>query len=73
MADEEWLGFAPRQSQLFRLHRTRDKQQGIRAADLDIFTTAESASEAWAAIESWYAERGRSLFESRDTSRDDSA
>ena len=45
----------------------------IRAADLDIFTTAESASEAWAAIESWYAERGRSLFESRDTSRDDSA
>jgi uncharacterized protein (TIGR00730 family) len=42
----------------------------ISPADLDVFVTAETAQEAWDAIESWYASRGRSIFEGRSQAED---
>ena len=35
----------------------------IEARDLELFTFAESAAEAWQAIVDWYAVRGRSVFD----------
>jgi uncharacterized protein (TIGR00730 family) len=39
-------------------------EQGVlSAADLSLFTIAESAPEIWAAILRWYSERGHSIFD----------
>lgn len=39
-------------------------EQGVLdAADLSLFTFAESAPEIWAAILGWYTERGRTIFD----------
>jgi len=35
----------------------------IAPADLDIFTTVETAQQAWDSIEGWYGARGQSIFE----------
>jgi hypothetical protein len=35
----------------------------IDTGDLALFTYAESAAEIWAAIQGWYTERGRSIFD----------
>jgi uncharacterized protein (TIGR00730 family) len=35
----------------------------LHAAELSLFTFAESAAEIWAAITGWYTDRGRSIFE----------
>ena len=53
----------PTQTQPSASHAPADRDLALDARELSLFTYAESASEAWAAITGWYTERGRSIFD----------